>query len=259
MVLDEGRIERFEREGWCTTDPLFSAEECERIAAEFEALSRQTLRLGEEREGPLAYQPMLHALSEHLTGAIADARLLEIVARLVGPNARMYWEQLVAKPPRARTELPWHQDDGYAPTDPPGYLTCWMALDDADLENGCMWVIPGSHRRGILRHRRAGPYFRSGLEAYDGETGAVAAPVPRGAVLLFSSLTLHHSGPNLSDRPRRAWIVQYCDAAARHGNTGEALDDRPWVLRDGRPVERPFSERPIDVGRVFANWTPLEG
>ena len=56
---------------------------------------------------------------------------------------------------------------------------------------------------------------------------------------------------------RRGWIIQYCDAAARHGTTGEALDDRVWVMRDGARLDEPYSERPIDVGRVFANWAPV--
>lgn len=258
MKLNREQIEQYERDGWCTTGPLLGADECDRIAVAFETLREQTVMLGAPEEGPLGYQPLLYAKSPLLTRAIADPRLVEIAVQLVGPDVRMSWEQLVAKPPRARTELPWHQDDGYAPTDPPGYLTCWLALDDADEENGCIWVIPGSHRHGIFRHRRAGPYFRSGIEAYGHEEDAVPALVRKGEALLFSSLTLHRSGPNRSDRGRRAWIVQYCSAAARHGNTGEALDDRVWVARAGKPIAEPYSERPIEVGRVFANWTLLE-
>jgi len=258
MTLDAEKIAQYERAGWCTTGPILQPGECDRITAEFEALRQQTVMLGAPEDGPLAYQPMLYASSPFLTRMIADPRLVEIAVSLVGPDVRMSWEQLVAKPPHASTELPWHQDDGYAPTDPPGYLTCWLALDDADEENGCIWIIPGSHRHGIFRHRSAGPYFRSGIEAFGHEENAVPAPVRKGEALLFNSLTLHRSGPNECARARRAWIVQYCSAGARHGNTGEALDDRVWVARGGAPVVEPYAERPIDVGQVFANWTPLE-
>jgi len=257
-VLSTTQIAQYHAEGWCTTGRIFSHTECDAISAAFEALHETTLLLGETSDGPLAYQPMLFGRSPLLTRMIADSRLVELVVQLVGPDARMFWEQLVAKPPQARTELPWHQDDGYAPTNPPGYLTCWIALDDADQDNGCIWVLPGSHRKGVFSHKKAGRYFRSGIEAFGSERAAVPAPVRKGEILLFHSLTLHRSGPNVTDRPRRAWIVQYCDSAARHGNTGEALDDRVWIARDGQPVAKPWSERPMDVPGVFANWTPVE-
>ncbi len=258
MRLSGAQLEQYRADGCCTTEPILAPEECDAIVAEFERLHQQTLMLGHSEEGALAYQPMLHATSPLLTRYIADPRLLEIMLQLVGPNIRMYWEQLVAKPPKARTELPWHQDDGYAPTDPPGYATCWLALDDVDERNGCIWVIPRSHAGGIFQHRKSGPYFRSGIEAYAGEDEPAPAPLPKGGALLFNSLLLQRSGPNHTDRPRRAWIVQYCDAKARHGNTGEALDDRVWVARDGAFIREPYSERPIDVADVFANWTPVD-
>ena len=55
-------------------------------------------------------------------------RIVAMMLQLIGPDVRMYWEQMVMKPAGAKTELPWHQDDGYAPTDPPGYVTAWLAL-----------------------------------------------------------------------------------------------------------------------------------
>jgi hypothetical protein len=253
MALAPAEIEHYRREGWCLAGPVLAPAECDAIAAEYDRM-RQVIRLGAADDGPVVYQPMLAARSALLRPYLVDPRLVDVMLQLVGPNVRMYWEQMVSKPAGARTELPWHQDDGYAPTDPPGYATAWLALDDADEENGGMWVIPRSHTGGIYRHRMDGPHFRSGLEGWTGDTTGVAAPLGKGEALLFSSLTLHRSGPNRSARPRRGWIVQYCDAACRHGVTGEALDDRPWVARHGRRLAEPVAERPIDVGRVFANW-----
>jgi len=255
--LTEAELAQYRDEGWCTVGQLFSPEECDAILAEFEG-QRQLITLGEPEEGPLAYQPMLYTQSAVLSRTLADPRIVEMMIQLIGPNVRMFWEQLVAKPPQARTELPFHQDDGYAPTQPPGYATCWLALDAATEENGCMHVIPGSHRLGILKHRMADANFRTGMDTYTDGVKPVVAPIRRGCALIFNSLTLHHSGPNLTDTQRRAWILQYCDAAARHGNTGEALDDRVWVARAGEIVADPWSERPIDVADVFANWTPVD-
>ncbi len=256
MNLDDSAIAQYHDQGFCITDQLLDAGECEEIVDAFNQI-QDRLMLGSDEDGALRYQPMLFDRSETLTGYIVDPRILEIMAELIGPNVRMYWEQLVAKPPQARTELPWHQDDGYAPTDPPGYVTCWLALDDADTSNGCIWVIPESHRDGIYPHRMDGPNFRNGIDGFAGDTRGIPVPIRKGQALLFNSLLFHRSGPNTSDTNRRAWIIQYCDAAARHGNSLEELDDRTWVIQAGKFLTKPYSERPMDVGKVFANWTPV--
>lgn len=244
------QVEQFRTDGYYVAPDVFSADECDRVVALLDKVNFE-LPVGDAAAGPLSYRPMVHLGSEELRAFAADPRWAEVVLPLLGPSARLYWEQAVAKPPQARTELPWHQDNGYAPTDPEEYVTCWLALDDADVDNGCLWVLPGSHRQGTLRHRRVdGAPFRTG---YDGGDDGVAVPVRRGSVLVFSSLLMHRSGPNTTDRYRRAWILQYCVAHARHGRTGELLDDRLLVASDGRWLDEPVREREIDLLHVFRN------
>ena len=168
-------------------------------------------------------------------------------------SARLFWEQGVAKPPQARTELPWHQDSGYTPTVPEEYVTCWLALDDAVETNGCLWVQPRSHHRGRQPHHNSesfGP-FRVG---YDGDDNGVAVPVTKGSVLVFSSLLLHRSGPNVTDSSRRAWIIQYCVADATSALSGKPLDDRLLVAQDGRWLDEPVREREIDLLAILSNY-----
>jgi ectoine hydroxylase-related dioxygenase (phytanoyl-CoA dioxygenase family) len=248
------QIRQFREQGFFTTVPLFSPEECGAIAAEYENIGL-VLPLGEERDGKLDYQPMLHLRSPLLERYARDGRLIALAAPLAGGDLRLYWEQAVTKPPHARTELPWHQDNGYAPTEPAEYVTCWLALEDATLENGCIWVLPGSHRNGPVRHRMADRTFRTG---WTGNEPGVAAPVPSGAVLVFSSLLFHRSGPNVTDRTRRAWILQYCPAHAIHAKTREPLTDRLLITRNGVALETPVRERPIDVARVYAEWADVD-
>jgi ectoine hydroxylase-related dioxygenase (phytanoyl-CoA dioxygenase family) len=168
-------------------------------------------------------------------------------------SARLYWEQAVAKPPQARTELPWHQDNGYTPLVPEEYVTCWLALDDAVEENGCLWVIPGSHRAGTRTHVNGGSGpFRVG---HDGPAAdGVPVPVARGSVLVFSSLLMHRSGPNTTDRPRRSWIIQFCSADARSALSGRPLDDRLLLANDGQWLDEPVREREFDLVGVLANY-----
>jgi phytanoyl-CoA hydroxylase len=239
-------------DGYGVVDDVFTAEECDEITALVEQAAFE-LALGDASDGPLSYRPMMHLASPELTAVATDRRWAPIVLPLLGTgDARLYWEQAVAKPPQARTELPWHQDNGYTPLVPEEYVTCWLALDDADVDNGCLWVIPGSHRQGTVRHRNGAGPFRVG---YDGpDVDGVPVPVRRGSVLVFSSLLMHRSGPNTTDRPRRAWIIQFCGAGARSALSGTLLDDRLLCARDGQWFDEPVREREFDLVAVLANY-----
>jgi phytanoyl-CoA hydroxylase len=246
--------EAFRSQGWFLAHDVFDGAECDRAVAHIEQAAFE-LALGDAADGPLSYRPMMHLTSPELTATATDARWAPIVLPLLGTgDARLYWEQAVVKPPQARTELPWHQDNGYTPLEPEEYVTCWLALDDADEGNGCLWVIPGSHREGTHRHvnDESGSPFRVG---HDGppEDG-IPVPVPRGSVLVFSSLLLHRSGPNVTDRPRRAWIIQFCSALARSALSGKVLDDRLLVAEDGEWLDEPVRQREIDLLSMLANY-----
>ncbi|MER3452778.1 MAG: hypothetical protein C4344_03675 [Acidimicrobiia bacterium] len=242
--------EQFRRDGYFVVERLFSPDECEEIVAHIEA-APLTVPLGDPSDGQMLYRPMLHLADPHLQAVCCDSRFADVVLPILGPDVRLYWEQSVAKPPEARTELPWHQDNGYTPVDPPEYLTCWLALDDADVANGCIWVIPGSHRAGTVRHHDGPGPFRVGR---DDPAGGVPVPVRRGDVLVFSSLLMHRSGPNVSGRDRRAWIIQFCVAHARSLLSGRALDDRLLVAEAGCWLAQPRRERPFDLAAVLANY-----
>ncbi len=242
----------FTDDGFFIVADVFTDAECDDITAQVEQAAFE-LALGERADGPLSYRPMMHLASPQLTAVAADSRWAPIVLPLLGTgDARLYWEQAVAKPPQARTELPWHQDNGYTPLIPEEYVTCWLALDDADIDNGCLWVIPGSHRNGTVSHQNGAGPFRVGHEgpAADG----IPVPVRRGSVLVFSSLLMHRSGPNNTDRSRRAWIIQFCGAEAHSALSGKLLDDRLLCARDGRWFDEPVREREFDLVAVLANY-----
>lgn len=172
--------------------------------------------------------------------------LVGLTRDLVGPDVNLYWDQAVYKKPEKPRRFPWHQDNGYTYCEPQHYLTCWVALTDATVDNGCPWVLPGAHRAGTLRHHWVDPI---GWECLSDPPGAVAAEVPAGGVVVFSSLTPHYTGPNTTGEVRKAYIVQYGPTDLRiiegKWNEGEAPTgsapcddpDRQYpVLRDGHPV-----------------------
>ena len=160
-----------------------------------------------------------------------------------GPFLRISQEQAVYKKPGNPREFPWHQDNGYTFIEPQQYLTCWVALSDADEENGCPWVIPGAHRVGTYAHRLTDIGFVCTSEE---PARRLAAPVRKGGVVVFSSLTPHMTGPNLTDRLRKTYIVQFAPdgAHAIRVEDGErsaapcAEPDRQYsILVGGKAVE----------------------
>ncbi len=162
---------------------------------------------------------------------------------LVGDDVRLYWEQAVYKQPESAEPVLWHQDNGYTFVEPQDYLTCWIAITDATLENGCVSVMPGAHRTGTLEHRET----PIGFECWGDHDDAVDVPVPAGSIVVFSSLTPHATRRNRTSAVRKAYIVQYCHAdstawvPAPDGSRGSGIrqDDtvRQFaVVRDGKFV-----------------------
>ena len=136
----------------------------------------------------------------------------------LGPGARLYWDQAVYKKPGNPEEFPWHQDNGYTFIEPQQYLTCWVALNDATEENGCPWVVLGAHRAGTLRRE----VTTLGLKCLDAPPGAVSVPARKGDVVVFSSLTPHRTGPNLTGEVRETYILQYAPDGAVAWPRGQA-------------------------------------
>lgn len=124
------------------------------------------------------------------------------------------WGHMIRKPARIGESLPWHQDEAY--WDPAfEYLAlgCWMPLDEATVESGCMSMIPGSHKGEVLTHRHINndPTVH-GLETTPDPADtvrAVALPTPAGGAVFHHSRTLHMSGPNVSPNVRRAYANEW--------------------------------------------------
>jgi ectoine hydroxylase-related dioxygenase (phytanoyl-CoA dioxygenase family) len=148
--------------------------------------------------------------SSVLADFCASPRFADLGHDLIGPDVRLYWEQAVYKQPHGTEPVLWHQDNGYTYVEPQAYLTCWVALTDATLENGCVWVLPGVHRGGTVAHRDT----PIGFQCCEDPDGAVAVPVKAGSIVVFSSLTPHATDRNTTDAVRKAYILQYAPDGA---------------------------------------------
>jgi ectoine hydroxylase-related dioxygenase (phytanoyl-CoA dioxygenase family) len=187
------------------------------------------------RSGEITFTTHLVTRSARLRDFVGGPLLRGLVADLIGPDVRLYWDQAVYKKPGTEAPFPWHQDNGYAFVEPQQYLTCWIALTDATEDNGCPWVLPGLHRSGTLRHADSDLGFVCLTDAPD----AVPVPARAGSIVVFSSLTPHSTGPNRTDAVRKAYIVQYApDGAAVL--TGDGDGDTPPARQPADDPDRQF-------------------
>jgi ectoine hydroxylase-related dioxygenase (phytanoyl-CoA dioxygenase family) len=243
-VLTEQQRHDFRVRGWFNLGAVFDAAELAQIGASYDRVMSNPLKLGEAGKGSFEYSPLLQLQSRTLCRYATSPKLVAPVIELLGPDVRLYWDQAVSKPPGATSDVPWHQDNGYTPVEPEEYVTCTLALDAMRIENGCLWIQPGSHRRGTRPHAKTDFFFYVG---YEGSETGEPAELSAGDVLVFSSLTLHRSGPNVSNDPRRSWVIQYCHGHARHRDTGVPFDDRLLVARDGAVLAEPYRDRDLDL------------
>ncbi|CCB71862.1 phytanoyl-CoA dioxygenase family protein [Streptantibioticus cattleyicolor] len=185
-----------------------------------------------ERQGRPLDLALLHKINlwrtdEACAAQVARADLADRAEALLGGPVRLYRDHVFYKPPGKgdRSRMVLHQDNRYWHLDPPEAITVWMALDDATVENGCVHYVLGSHRHGRVEHVR--PEEGAVMIEARTEQEPVAYPAPAGDALVHSVNTLHGSGPNLSDGPRRAYVVVY----VRDGVTmrGEPMTSFPLV------------------------------
>jgi hypothetical protein len=164
-----------------------------------------------------ALRPDIHQCSDVARKYYFSGPLVDIAEQLIGPNIKGATSQLTFKMRGNTSPFPWHQDNGYGELDPYNALTCLTALDDTDLENGCLWILPGSHKQGQLAFERS-EEDRASLRPVElkvDEEHAVPVPMKAGDCLVFHCHLMHRSEGNLStDRDRRVLFLRYADADA---------------------------------------------
>jgi|ERR1043166_4233098 ectoine hydroxylase-related dioxygenase (phytanoyl-CoA dioxygenase family) len=137
------------------------------------------------------------------------ANLLNVAADLIGTPMSLYDDLALLKPPSVGSAKPAHQDNAYFKVEPPGaVITCWCAIDDATLDNGCMRYIPRSHKHGLIGHKHIEGTTHLVPEGFDPEQ-AVPVPLRAGGVVCHHSLTLHFSLENSTPNWRRSYICHY--------------------------------------------------
>lgn len=165
--------------------------------------------------------------SAAFTRLLVNDRLTAVASDLMGtPNVQLHHTKMFIKPPEKGSPFPMHQDKPYFPHDNDSMIAVIIHFDDAPVEKGCVRVVPGSHKDGLLPHDSEGG-FHLPFDKYPIES-AIPCPAKAGDALFFSYLTIHGSGVNVSDEARTTLLVQMRDpsdppSVKTHESNGQGM------------------------------------
>ncbi len=159
-------------------------------------------------------------------------------------SVRFWHDQLFCKPANHGGVVAWHQDYSYwTRSVPMQHLTCWVGLDDASLENGCLHYVPGSHRWGLLQKPELGGEMKGLMEFLTEEQKKAFTPVAiemkKGYGTFHHPLLVHGSYENKSNRSRRAFVLNVFADGTR-SDSDEALMPGTPVIPKGKKIEGQF-------------------
>jgi phytanoyl-CoA hydroxylase len=162
----------------------------------------------------------LHDLDPVFSRVSRDPRLAALAASLGLLHPLLLQSMYIFKQPFIGGEVTSHTDHTFLWTDPPSAVGFWFALEDATLENGCMWALPGGHKEPARRRFHRTPDGSTTYEVFDErplpEDGMVPLPAPKGTCIVLHGLLPHRSGPNRSPRSRQAYTLHVIDAHAAY-------------------------------------------
>jgi phytanoyl-CoA hydroxylase len=232
-MLNQNQLEAYQRDGYLKVEGLFTAEEVRELGREMDWIIKEWwgedstgwrgpwrdhyLPEGEQEETKAVFLGNPHFYSAAWGRVIFHPQLTGCVGALINDAVQWHHTVLHAKPPERGTPFPMHQDYPFYPHDGPHFVDCLVHLDEAPLESGCLWVVPGSHSNGPLEHI-TGDHTRPYLppENYHPQiTESVPVPAKAGDVIFFSYYLIHWSDLNRSAAWRRSVRIGFHAARMR--------------------------------------------
>ncbi|MEJ5251099.1 MAG: phytanoyl-CoA dioxygenase family protein [Chthonomonadetes bacterium] len=225
--LTPAELKHYEEQGYLVYGKILTDEELHELRTYVDDLIA-SLPPGRRPEGldhPHFDDPYLMKWCQH-------PRILDVVEQIIGPNIVLFSSHFIAKPGGDGLPVPWHQDATYWPLSPMKVVTVWLAVDDSDAENGCMQVIPGTHRMGAVQHHRVDDPSRYvlDLETEVDESKAVDIVLKAGEMSLHDAWLLHGSKANHSPRRRCGYTMRYMPTEVVLDRT-KWPDWKLWLVR----------------------------
>lgn len=215
------QLEFYNTNGYLVIENLISLEEVERYKEIYNEFLTGKINVGANRSDlgvnlgdnqkienitqimcPSDFVPALLNHSYHLSA-------LEISKQLMGDDSEMDFDMLINKSPFTNTITPWHQDEAYWLNVPDKRATsCWLSLDHATFESGCMWFVPGSHLKEVRKHSYAAK-IGGALNCEASEAEGIGVELRPGSCTFHTGRTLHYSRGNSTSHNRRAFIINF--------------------------------------------------
>jgi ectoine hydroxylase-related dioxygenase (phytanoyl-CoA dioxygenase family) len=260
-MLSEQQVKEFDRNGCLIGGKVISDDEVQELRDELDrviAKGQSGFAEGEARpvlisnlsgkaDAPVWQIVNIWEASPAFERLLYTKPVIEAISQLTHqPDIQIWPDQIQFKPPTHGGVNNWHQDAPYWPVlAPETPVTAWIALDEVDESNGCMWMVPGSHKWGnhikFLESHPTETYphlkdFTPPANAEINQVKAIPWPVRKGEVSFHHSMTWHGSGKNVSDRPRRAIALHFMTGEARFVANGQHVMKKFITLKDGEPM-----------------------
>lgn len=214
-VLSPDQIEQFNREGYIRGIRIYSDVEITGIRRYFDDLLAKVIAAG----GDSYSISSAHLKYGKVWDILTNQKITAVIRDLVGENVIGWGSHFFCKMPHDGKQVAWHQDASYWPLSPSKAVTCWLAVDDADVENACMRFVAGSHHHGAMTFRPSDPkehnVLNQTIENVEQYGHFVDDILKAGEASFHSDLLLHGSEANLSDRRRCGLTLRYAAAEVR--------------------------------------------
>ncbi|CAI6080835.1 phytanoyl-CoA dioxygenase family protein [Cohnella sp. JJ-181] len=239
-ALTETEVEFYRSEGYYLhKKPLFGASRMAELTAIFEEqLAQKGAKLSDELDTP-------HFRDERLLSFLLSDEVLDLVEPIIGPHIGLWSSHFICKDPYVGRATPWHEDSAYWNGRLSAFdkiVTVWLALDRSNRENGCMRVIPGTHRGGFSEYEEADAgrnLFATQIKGGADERKAVYFELEPGECSLHDSRIIHGAEPNTSPHRRCGYTMRYFSTEARvypERNPGFKI----WLARGRDIAGNPF-------------------
>jgi ectoine hydroxylase-related dioxygenase (phytanoyl-CoA dioxygenase family) len=236
--------QQFQEEGFFVLDGIVPPDDLQALRAEcrrfVDERDREMDRLGVDTldldHRGSRYFVHAYGKSPAVERFLASDLMVQIAREALGDAVYLFNEQYVVKAADQGMKFSWHQDSGFIPYPHRPYLTCWIALDDVSEANGTVYLLPYSRAgtREVVEHMR--DEASHDLVGYSGDDPGDPAIVRAGSVVCFSSTLLHRSGPNTTDRMRRAYVAQYsAEPILSDDGSGPRMLAEPLLIDGQRP------------------------
>ena len=229
--MDDGAVSFYREQGFLVVENALEPQEVQRLRDDATAICRGSYGEYSGWQGPHDHQSdeevlrqylcihFPHKFSPLMRRTLAHPVLVGALTGLIGPDVKcmqsMLFIKAAGKPGQA-----WHQDEDFIPTRDRSLCGGWIALDDATVKNGCLWVLPGSHKRGVLypQARQTDGRFDCAEESQGfpyRDEDAVPVEVRAGSIVFFNGYLLHRSLPNtMASGYRRVLVNHYMSASS---------------------------------------------